>query len=247
MYRTLIVDDEELARSRLIRILGKFTDHIQIIGECGDGLQTLEMIEKLRPDLVFLDIEMPGMNGLEVARAIKNQLFIVFVTAYDHYAVEAFQTMAVNYILKPVDQENLGAAIAKINKFSANSGLDEVKTAIASIDMEKNSAKLSITVGRMIKLIPFNEIILFEADNKYTTVYTPQANFITERSLSDLEKILPTPDFIRIHRKHIINSEYIWEAHKWIDRKIKIILKEPIQKELIVSRNYLVNFKGLLV
>ncbi len=235
-----IANDEEMARSRLKRLLAQTFPEITIVGEATDGLTAQKIIEGEHPDIVFLDIEMPGLNGLEVAASIPKKTFIIFVTAFNQYALDAFKTMAIDYLLKPIDSDDLQRALAKINSLSAPPDLSVMLNQLLNISRtKKTSSRLLVKVGDSVKFIPYSEILCFEADQKYTTVFTKATTYISDLSLKDLEETLPSDTFLRIHRKHIVNILYISECKRLGDRKFEVILTVPINADLIVSRYYL--------
>jgi two-component system, LytTR family, response regulator len=239
-YRAIIADDEEAARNRLSRLLKKCAPEVTIIAETGDGKAACESFERLKPDLAFLDIQMPGCNGIEVALSTTHKPFVIFVTAYDQYALDAFKASAVDYLLKPVEEEPLAAAVDKFKRLLRPvQGCEEILHRLAKRFESGNRRRLAVSIGDSIKLLPYDEIVCFEADNKYTTVHTKQGEYVTEQSLVELENILPADCFIRIHRKHIVNMAYVDEIKRWFDRRYKIRLNIPFKKELIVGRSYI--------
>jgi two-component system LytT family response regulator len=238
--RVIIADDEEMARVRLRRLLGKFFADIEVVGEATDGKEAKSSIENQKPDLAFLDIEMPGLNGIELAKSLPKEVFIIFVTAYNKYAIEAFKTMAIDYLLKPITEEDLQRAINKYKSLTVKPDMSELLVRLAEITNKNNTNKrLLVKVGDSVKFISYDDIVCFEADMKYTTVFTKSTTYITEFSLKELEEMLPNSTFMRIHRKHIVNSMYISECKKLGDRTYEVILTVPIKAELVVSRGFL--------
>jgi two-component system, LytTR family, response regulator len=237
--RAIIADDEELARSRLARLIKKCSNDIDVVGEAGDGKATVELIERQKPELAFLDIQMPVLTGIEVALTVRHKPFVIFVTAFNQFALEAFKASAVDYLVKPVEEETLCAAIKKFKRLVRPvSSFETIVNQLADRIGIGGQQRLSIPTGDSIKLVPYDEIICLEADNKYTTVYTNKGNYISEISLTDFQNSLPQNRFVRIHRKHIVNFTYVDEIKKWFDRRLKIKLTIPFNKELIVGRGY---------
>jgi two-component system LytT family response regulator len=239
-YRAIIADDEGPARSRLVRLLKKFAPEVSVVAEAGEGESARDSIQNHKPDLAFLDIQMPGLNGIDVALTASHKPFVIFVTAYNQYALEAFKASAVDYLLKPVEEETLCAAIDKFKRLARPvPGYEEILNLLAErLKSGGNPQHIAIALGDSIKLIPYDQIICLEADNKYTTVFTKNGEYVTETSLSDLENILPANRFFRIHRKHVVNVAFVDEIKKWFDRRFKIKLNVPFNKELIVGRGY---------
>ena len=241
IYRAIIIDDEETALIRLRRLLTENCDEIEIVAEATDGISAQAAIEKYKPDVVFMDIDMPGLSGLEVAKNACKNIFVIFVTAYNQYALEAFKALSVDYILKPIEKDDLCHAVEKLKCLSKHHDIQGVIDEIARRIRTRNEiTRIKVTVGETIKLIPCDDIVCFEADRKYTNIYTlDSVSFITDQTIRELDQSLPKPDFIRIHRKHIVNSKLIKELKKVDDRKFKVILKVPFNTELIVGRHFL--------
>ena len=207
---------------------------MEIIAEAENGSAAKQLIDTLIPDLVFLDIDMPGENGMSVALSLAWRPCIIFVTAHGEYALEAFKAMALGYLLKPVSAEELQGVLDRFRLLSVSQRGNALQEA------------LTINIGKSIKIIPYSRIVLFEADQKYTSVYTTGSVFITETPLIELEQTLPSTTFARIHRKHILNLTYLREFRRRKDRTFQVFLSFEMGKELIVSRNYTKRFKDFL-
>jgi two-component system response regulator AlgR len=204
--RVLIVDDEPPARERLRSMLIEGGEY-EVAGEAGNGEQALEMVDKLLPDVVLLDVRMPGIDGLEVARhlaAHPEPPAVIFTTAFDEYALQAFDSEAVAYLLKPIRAEKLRAALAKAARLTRPQ-LAQVATAA-----REPAHRLHIGVrGRDgLKLIPIEEVFCFHADQKYTTVKHQKGEDLIEDSLKTLEEEF-TASFVRIHRNALVNTRYL--------------------------------------
>lgn len=204
MLKVLLVDDEPPARQRLRQVLADCGAQVPaaVAGEAGSGLAALEAVERLTPDVVLLDIHMPGMNGLEVARhlvARPNPPAVIFVTAYDEHALQAFEVQALDYLMKPVRAERLAAALARAQRLPANEArLDEVARSLGS-------RRTHMTVserGRMV-LVSVEDIVYLRAELKYVTIRTAQREHLTEESLTSLEQEFGDR-FVRIHRNALV-------------------------------------------
>jgi two-component system, LytTR family, response regulator len=241
IYKAIIADDEEMARVRLRRLLAENFDEVDVVAEARDGISAISMIEKHRPDVVFMDIDMPGLSGLEAAKDACKNIFVIFVTAYNQYALEAFKALAVDYILKPIREDDLRHAIDKLIKLSKPRGIDDIIDEVTRrMQSPEKIHRIKVSVGETIKLIPCEDVVCLEADRKYTTIYTVDSNrYLSDQTIREFELSLPKPDFIRIHRKHIINSKFIKELKRIDDRKFKAVLKIPFDRELIVGRHFL--------
>lgn len=204
--RVLIVDDEPPARERLRRLLDEIED-CEVVGEAGDGEEALGHCGELQPDVVLLDVRMPGLSGIQVARHIdtlEDPPAVIFTTAYDQYAVDAFETEAVGYLLKPVRKEKLAHALRHASRVSPSR---LVKVAQAA-RIEHRRDQICARLGEQLHLIPVDDIRYFIADQKYVTIKHKQGECLIDESLKALAEEF-SPDFIRIHRNALIAEKYI--------------------------------------
>ncbi len=204
----LIVDDEVLARERLAALVGQFPGYA-VVGQAADGEAALRQIEEHEPDVVLLDIRMPGMDGLQVARALAQTSLppaIIFTTAFSEHALSAFDTIASGYLLKPVKKEKLGEALQNVRRPS-KAQLESLQQTQPDQHSCKRSHIVANTRDGQIR-VPVGDIIYFLADQKYTTVYHLQGEVLIEESLRHLEDDF-VPQFLRIHRKVLVNTAYI--------------------------------------
>jgi two-component system LytT family response regulator len=245
--RAIIVDDEELARKRLGKMLQKCKDEMEIVGEARNGEEAVARIESLRPDVIFLDVQMPAFDGFEVVRRLRYKPFIIFVTAYDEYALKAFEENSVDYLLKPIEQKRLDKAIEKLRRLFDASGLrlsENVERLVSRL-VSAPLKRLQTTKGDKILLIDVDDIVYFEAKDKYTFLHTIDQEHIVDFTLAELEGKLNKADFIRVHRSEIVNVRYIREIVKWFGGKYKVRLKDKNQTELVVSRGYVEQIQRL--
>lgn len=209
MLRILIVDDEPPARARLRQLLADVAPQTatQVVGEAGDGVAAVELADRLQPDVVLLDIHMPGMNGLEVARhlaARKQPPAILFVTAYDEHALEAFDVQALAYLLKPVRADRLVAALGRARRLAPG------EPRLAQVAQSIGSRRSHLTVserGRLL-LVPVDDIVYLRAELKYVTIRTPAREHLTEESLTSLESEFGER-FVRVHRNALVARKAI--------------------------------------
>jgi two-component system LytT family response regulator len=233
----LIIDDESLARELLKEFLEQHPD-LKLIGECSKGTEAVEKIDELKPDLIFLDVQMPGMNGFDVLDEITHDPFVIFTTAYDQYAIKAFEKNAVDYLLKPVDQERfkvaVDRAIARMNTDQNNVGemLRNMKTE------NRSSYDSHIFVQKSEKLInlPVDEIEHLEASGDYTILTTKTDQFVSSSGIGKLEEILNPETFIRVHRSTIININSLKEIEKHFNGGMVVRMNNG--KNFPVSRTY---------
>jgi two-component system, LytTR family, response regulator AlgR len=232
--RVLIVDDEAPARDRLKRLLAEIGD-CECVGEAADGRAALEACMQLAPQVVLLDVRMPGMTGMEVARhlvALKEPPAVIFTTAYDEYALEAFETQAVGYLLKPVRREKLARALQHAARITAP-GLLQVATAAR---METRRQHICTRLGEQLKLIPVGDIYYFLADQKYVTVRHAGGEDLIDESLKTLHDEF-APDFLRIHRSALIAEKHIAAVERVAEGQYAVRMRacpEPLQ----VSRRH---------
>jgi DNA-binding LytR/AlgR family response regulator len=250
----LIIDDERLMRDQLRARLAKAWPELEIAGEAANGIDALAAIEEYEPDLLFLDIRMPGMTGLEVAARVAGRLHIVFVTAYDQHAVEAFERGAIDYLLKPVEEDRLAVTIGRLQERLGKGGTDGVAAADSSQSelaelIDQLSQKLQLpgakrelrwikaAVGANLRLIPIDEIVYFQADDKYTRVFTAQAEALIRKPIKELIEELDAEKFWQIHRATIVNAAEIAAAARDYRDRLLVTLKSRPEK-LEVSRTY---------
>jgi two-component system response regulator AlgR len=204
--RVLIVDDEPPARERLRSMLVEAGEY-EIAGEAGNGVEALDMVDKLTPDILLLDVRMPGIDGLEVARQLATQPeppAIIFTTAFDEYALQAFESEAIAYLLKPIRAEKLRAALAKAGRLSRPQ-LQQVATAARQ---DPRRTHIGVRGRDGLKLIPLDEVFCFHADQKYTTVKHVKGEDLIEDSLKVLEEEF-AQSFVRIHRNALVNTKFL--------------------------------------
>lgn len=240
--KILIADDEAPARSRLGRMVGELADS-KVVGEAGNGREVLQRCAELSPDIVLLDIRMPDMDGIEAARhldMLENGPAVIFTTAFDHYAVDAFDAHAIGYLLKPVRLERLERAIEHAKQFN--------KSQLGNLarELETPSRRSNICVRRAsgLQLIPVDEILYFQADQKYVTVRHLHGEDLIDDSLKSLAEEF-SEDFVRIHRNALIALPYLESMDKNADGQYTIRLKH-CDTPLAVSRRHATTVKDCL-
>jgi two-component system response regulator LytT len=253
--RAVLVDDEELARDELAFLLGQ-VGGVAVIGEAGNGVEALTTIDRLQPDLVFLDIQMPGLTGFEVARRLLEAhapSHIIFVTAYDQYAIEAFEVNAVDYILKPVDPARLDVAVKRASRLiaferspdpaSGNAvapGLtaEQLEQIVERVAERRNRGeRLAIRVGERFLLVAAEEIVCASlADDVITVVAGKHVGTSNYRTLDELQERLDQSTFWRVHRSHLVNINKVKEIVPWLNRNFILRMKDEKATEIPVSR-----------
>jgi two-component system LytT family response regulator len=184
--RALVIDDEELARKRLRKMLQKYDGEIDVVGEARNGEEAVERIESFLPDLVFLDVQMPAFDGFEVARRMRHKPLIVFATAYDEYALKAFEENSIDYLLKPIEQVRLDKAIEKLRRIFSTTGvqMDKNVERLLSHLASPPLKRLQVKSGEKIVFIDLDEVVFFEAKDKYTFLHTANAEHIIDLTLA---------------------------------------------------------------
>ena len=272
----VIADDERLLRDQLRARLGEVWPALEIVGEARNGAEAVALTEQLHPDLVFLDIRMPGMTGIEAARAIGQlptdepdaspaegeRLWrgceIVFITAYDQYAIEAFEQGVVDYVLKPAERERLQVTVDRVKKRLADRAHDDDASPDAS-GMQQMLQKLAVkmnpaaaprlkwiqaTVGTSIQMIPVEDVLFFISDEKYTRVQTASLEALIRKPIKELIEELDADQFWQIHRSTLVNTQFIAGVSRDL-RGRQLVAVRGHNEKLEVSRSYAGLFKGM--
>jgi len=241
-HKVLIVDDEPPARERLELLLGEIADW-HVVGSCGTGAEALRLVAELEPTAVLLDIRMPGMSGIEAARhlaTLSSPPAVVFTTAYDQYAMEAFDAQAVGYLLKPVRIERLRRALDQAARLSASQLREIVRAGAQPAERRHIAARL----GEQLRLIPVADIVLFRADQKYVCVVHTNGEDLIDESLRDLADEFAA-SFVRLHRSLLVNAAHIDSLDRDDDGKYVIRLRGGAAP-LPVSRRQVADVKRFL-
>lgn len=234
--KALVVDDSRLARNELKRLLKDF-DHVQVIGEAANAMEAKERIETEKPDLVFLDIQMPGKNGFELLEDLEVIPEIIFTTAYDEYAIKAFEYNALDYLLKPVQKDRLAGAINKVVDKQEKFDLDDG-------DRIGAGDQVFVKDGEKCWFVQLADVRLFEVDGNYTKIYFDDQKPMIPRTLNYLESRLDPKAFFRANRQQIINLKWVERIEPWFSGSIKIYMKGG--HEVDVSRRQTQRFKELM-
>jgi len=204
----IIIDDEPLARSIVKEYLQSHSS-VNIIAECNDGFEGLKAIQQYEPDLIFLDIQMPKINGFEMLELVENSPAVIFTTAFDEYAIKAFESNAVDYLLKPFSKERFDKALLKyINQQKSFSPkTDAVLESAALSPVQQN--RVVVKDGSKIKIIPVSQIQYLEAADDYVKIFTTEGSFLKKKTMSYFEQSLMPFQFVRVHRSYIVNTQLI--------------------------------------
>jgi two-component system LytT family response regulator len=241
--RTLIVDDEPLARERVRMMLGMHDD-VAVVGEYGDGQQAIDAIRTQRPDLVFLDVQMPGVDGFGVLRALEGEVmpYVVFVTAYDQYALRAFEVHALDYVLKPFNAERFSqalqrarSAIAKRDEGEVGVDRDRLRSLVASLTAEqREKQRIVVKSSGRVFFVKVDDIDWIEAEGNYVRLHMGAQSHLLRETMKGMESVLDTSQFIRIHRSTIVNADRIRELQPLFHGEYAVILRDGTR--LVASR-----------
>lgn len=251
--KAIIADDEDQLRSYLKSRLSDVWPDLVICGEAGNGQEALELIAEYRPHIAFLDIRMPGLSGMEVAKKIADSCWVVFITAYDQYAVEAFENEAIDYILKPVTRERLKKTTDRLKKQVATSSgppadlSKVVERIVASLPNKETPDYLKwirVQQGEEIRLVPVEEVYYFKSSDKYTMVITKDGESLIRKPIKELSNELDSNKFWRIHRGTIVNAGCIAKISRSLTGRGVIRLKDR-SETLTVSRSYIHIFRQM--
>lgn len=251
--KAIIADDEGQLRSYLKSRLSDVWPELIICGEARNGQEAIELIEKYRPHIAFLDIQMPGLSGIDVAKKIGGSCRVVFITAYDQYAVEAFESEAIDYLLKPVTRERLEKTTNRLKKQIATSSeppadlskmVERMMTTLANKDVSTYLQWIRTQQGEEIRLVAVDEVYYFKASDKYTMVMTKDRESLIRKPIKELANELDPDKFWRIHRGTIVNAACIANMSRSLTGRGVIRLKDR-SETLTVSRSYIHIFKQM--
>lgn len=239
-YTTIIIDDEAPAREGLRNLLKEFSETFHVIDTAKNGMEGQEKIERLHPDIIFLDIEMPECTGFEMLAKLKKLPIVVFCTAYDQFSLEAFETNSIDYLIKPVKLSRIEKTVNKLKSFERDVSSEQILRLLKQVTNKKVVNKMtSITVHKNDTLIfiKLSEVAFFEADKSYTTVHSELGDYLSTESLSSLEHKLPD-NFLRIHRSIIINKDYVNNIQKYFNSRYIITLNDTLKTSVTSGRSY---------
>jgi DNA-binding LytR/AlgR family response regulator len=244
----IIAEDEPLLRGELTDALATLWPELKIVAEVEDGVKATQALASHQPNVIFLDIQMPGMTGLDVARVASGKCHVVFVTAYDQYAVAAFERGAVDYVMKPFSQARLAIAIARIRERmnSAPADLEGLLKTLAERSRPQRQFLrwISVAQGRTVQLITIDQICYFKADNKYTIVVTAATQSLINKTIKELVDELDPDIFLQIHRGTVVNVNAVAAVHRDLRGRLEVRLKQR-NETLQVSASFAHLFKQM--
>jgi two-component system LytT family response regulator len=246
MKRVLIIDDEPLARMVVLEYLQPFNSQLQVMQECGDGFEGIKAIMQHQPDLIFLDVQMPKINGFEMLELVEQPPQVIFTTAFDEYAIKAFEAHAVDYLLKPFSRERFNKAV---EKFLSQSGTaPAVKATEALLDSASQSPaqheRIVVKTGTKVKIIPVHDVEYLAADDDYVSIHTAEGSFLKNKTMSFFEQTLDARQFARVHRSYIIRISEITRIDPYEKDTHLAILKSGAR--IPVSKTGYVKLKQVL-
>lgn len=252
MIKTMIIEDEKLARDELKFLIEKDSD-FEVVYEIADGTKALEILKENKIDLLFLDIQIPGKNGIEIARILNEQKiapYIIFTTAYDEYAVEAFQLSAVDYLLKPISDQRLEESLERAKKETKNSSNfnQQLENFFANLNSSKQKDclnKIAVLEKDYYLMLDFKDIYYFSTKKKKVWAHCHKKSYMTGFQLKELEKKLPE-QFFRIHKSYIVNLKHIKAVIPWFKGKYQVLMEDYSEHKIPVSRSKVDQINKLL-
>src|ERR1700739_2095955 len=235
MIKAILIDDEPLARSILAEYLQPYSD-ISIVQECGDGFEGVKAITQHQPDLIFLDVQMPKINGFEMLELLDTPPAVIFTTAFDDYAMKAFEAHAIDYLLKPFSKERFDKAIKKWReRYEKPEGKASVQSLIESVTNQPDQHnRVVVRTGNKIRIIPMHEIHYLEADDDYVKIHTADGSYLKKKTMSYFEDVLDKMQFVRVHRSFMIQIQQVTRIEPYEKEGHLAILKSgarvPISK-----------------
>jgi two-component system, LytTR family, response regulator len=209
MSKVIIIDDEPLARSIVKEYLAQHAD-LELLAECGDGFEGVKAIQQHQPDLIFLDIQMPKINGFEMLELVEQPPSVIFTTAFDEFAIKAFEAHAIDYLLKPFNQERFDKAVAKWKEKSQSVPEAATQQLLDAASLSPSqSSRIVVKNGSKIKIIPVHDIYYLEAADDYVKIHTSEGYFLKNKTMGHFEETLDTQQFVRSHRSYIVNIQQI--------------------------------------
>jgi DNA-binding LytR/AlgR family response regulator len=238
MIHALVVDDEKLARDRLLGFLRSVGD-VDVIGQASDGEDAVRQIDEKKPDVVFLDVQMPGKDGFAVLKAIEHRPLVVFATAFDEYAIKAFEVQAADYLLKPISRQRLNEALRRVRERLENHtptpDLGEIVRALEARE-RRYATQIPVHKGKQILVLSTDDIFSFEVEYRLVYAHTSTDRFMTSFTLKDLEERLDPEVFFRAHKSRLVNLNHVRAIIPWFGGRFKLVMRNAAGSEVELSR-----------
>ncbi len=243
MNKVILIDDEFLARSIVKEYLKKHP-MLEVVGECSDGFEGMKAIQEYQPDLILLDIQMPKINGFEMLELVDNPPSVIFATAFDEYAIKAFEAHAIDYLLKPFSQERFDKAIAKFTTQNRVAATQNTKELLNDTLLPGSNNRIVVKNGSKIKIIPVQEVLYIEAADDFVKIFTKEGYYLKNKTMAFFESFLPADLFIRSHRSFIVNIQEITRIDPYEKDGHVAVLKNGAK--INISRNGYGKLKNIL-
>jgi two-component system LytT family response regulator len=244
MKRVLIIDDEPLARMVVREYLQSF-DQLEVIQECNDGFEGLKAIQQHQPDLIFLDVQMPKINGFEMLELVDQQPAVIFTTAFDEYAIKAFEAHATDYLLKPFNKDRFNKAVEKYLAQAPNAPAPKkTEEILEASNSPAQHERIVVKTGTKVKIIPVQDVIYLAADDDYVSVYTAEGSYLKNKTMNFFEQTLDPRYFVRVHRSYMIAIQQITRIDPYEKDAHLAILKSGAK--IPVSKSGYVKLKQVL-
>jgi|SRR5579863_5115227 len=241
--KAIIVDDESPARLMIRNLAGNHNDVITVIAEAKSGKQAIRQINDMMPDVIFLDIDMPDMTGFDLLSKIKHQPNIIFTTAYEQYAIKAFETNSIDYLVKPIEESRFAQAILKLQRFSENGkahfNLSQLKDFFTKLNQTRKPTAIPIKIGDRFILVRLEDVVFLEAKEKYVYIVTSDnKEHLSDTRLAEFEETLPN-NFLRVQKSFIINKDRILEIHKYFGNRLIITMADKNKTRITTGITYI--------
>jgi len=244
MIKAVLVDDEPLARSMVAEYLENYPQ-VEIVAECNDGFEGAKAIMQHQPDLVFLDIQMPKINGFEMLEIIDQQPAVIFTTAFDEFAIKAFEQHAVDYLLKPISRNRFDQAMTKfLDTVQVGATKENTRKLVEDLTPTGTLERIVVKTGSKIKIIPVASLVCLEADDDYVKIHTDEGTFLKNRTMASFEAQLDPRQFVRVHRSYIVKIDHIVRLEPQEKDAYVAVLSDG--KRVSVSKNGYARLKQLL-
>jgi two-component system, LytTR family, response regulator len=244
MIKAIIIDDEPLSREIIKAYLKAFPE-IEIAQECNDGFEGVKAIQQHQPDLIFLDIQMPKITGFEMLELIEQKPAVIFITAYDSFAIKAFEANAVDYLLKPVSEERFSSAILKWKSKVVLTNQEPVERVLNTMSATSSQRdRIVVKTGSKVKIIPVHEVQYLEADDDFVKIFTTEGSFLKNKTMSFYEQSLDAAQFVRVHRSYILHINQITKIEPYQKETHLAILRDG--KQIPVSKTGYSKLKTIL-